>query len=100
MPYQATPLEWLALSAVAQQPTMILRSSSLRVYLRQCCKVEHPLPFIRDLVRGGLLDQIDGTHELTLTEWGAQVRRAKTPSTLPYYLPIPKSIVEMKLRKH
>lgn len=100
MPYRATPIEWLAMSAVAQQPTETLRMYSLRVYLKEYCGVHKPLNLINAMVKGGLLEHLGQGPALALTEWGAQALRAKAPSSLPVYLPIPEEVVNRRLKTH
>lgn len=99
MPYNATPAEWLALGAIAQQPGHVLRSHPLRVFLKEYVGVNRPMPFIHSLIRGGLIELAPKGDYYTLTEWGATARRARVETRLPWFIEVPQAVLEAKQRQ-
>ena len=98
MAYQATPIEWLALGAVAQQPGETIRSYPFRLYLKECVGVPHPLRLITSMLKGGLIESADSRDHYHLTEWGAQCQRARVETRLPWFIEVPEPILEAKMQ--
>lgn len=100
MSYRATATEWLALGAVAQQPSGSLSMYALRIYLRDFVGHPRAITLIHHMIKGGLLDYSKEGPTVTITEWALQSRRAKTASPLPAYIAIPDNIASLRARKH